>query len=299
MITAFPKIFTLGTSYVKDIFNEEVEISEKIDGSQFAFGRIDGKVVLRSKGREMFLESHDRMFLEACMFVNSNSHLFPDGIIFYTEYLKKPKHNTLKYNRIPKNHLMLFAMMHISQTFKSNLSEYADLLGIECVPIIYKGKIDNLSELTGLLSRDSVLGGVKIEGVVAKNYERSFLLGGQPIPIMAGKYVSESFKEVNRERWGAEEKTASRMEVFKESFRTEARWQKAIQHLEERGVLNHEPSDIGKLIKEIQADIEAEEKENIKYFLWNEFKGEIMRKATWGAPEWYKKKLMESSFAEE
>jgi len=165
--------------------------------------------------------------------------------------------------------------------------------------IIYKGKIGNLNELTDLLSRDSILGGAKVEGVVAKNYERSFLLGGQPIPIMAGKYVSESFKEVNRERWGAEEKTASRMEVFKESFRTEARWEKAAQHLEERGVLNHEPADIGKLIKEIQADIEAEEKENIKYFLWNEFKGEIMRKATWGAPEWYKKKLMESSFTEE
>ena len=129
MITAFPKIFTLGTSYVKDIFNEEVEISEKIDGSQFAFGRINGNVVLRSKGRQMFLESPDQMFLEACMFVNSNSHLFPDGIVFYTEYLKKPKHNTLKYDRIPKNHLMLFAVMHISQTFKPNLSEYADLFG--------------------------------------------------------------------------------------------------------------------------------------------------------------------------
>jgi len=117
MITAFPKIFTLGTAYVKDIFNEDVEISEKIDGSQFAFGRINGEVVLRSKGRQMFLESPDQMFLEACMFVNSNSHLFPDDIIFYAEYLKKPKHNTLKYDRIPKNHLMLFAISLLCKNF--------------------------------------------------------------------------------------------------------------------------------------------------------------------------------------
>ena len=34
MIQAYTKIFAIGTDYIRDIFNEEVEISEKIDGSQ-------------------------------------------------------------------------------------------------------------------------------------------------------------------------------------------------------------------------------------------------------------------------
>lgn len=34
MIKAFPKIFSIGTDYIKDIFKEEVEITEKIDDSR-------------------------------------------------------------------------------------------------------------------------------------------------------------------------------------------------------------------------------------------------------------------------
>jgi len=49
MISAFPKIFTLGTDYISDIFKEEVEITEKIDGSQISFGKIEGELYMRSK----------------------------------------------------------------------------------------------------------------------------------------------------------------------------------------------------------------------------------------------------------
>lgn len=44
MIRAFPKIFAIGQRYISDIFKDEVEISEKIDGSQFCFGKIGGQV---------------------------------------------------------------------------------------------------------------------------------------------------------------------------------------------------------------------------------------------------------------
>lgn len=36
MKPAFPKIFSLGTNYIQDIFKEEVEVTEKVDGSQRA-----------------------------------------------------------------------------------------------------------------------------------------------------------------------------------------------------------------------------------------------------------------------
>lgn len=55
MIKAFPKIFAIGTDYIKDIFSETVEVSEKIDGSQFGFGKINGDVFMRSKGAQLFV----------------------------------------------------------------------------------------------------------------------------------------------------------------------------------------------------------------------------------------------------
>jgi hypothetical protein len=296
MITSFPKVFAIGTDYIRDIFNEEVEVTEKIDGSQFDFGKIGGKVYMRSKGAMLFSENPEKMFSEGISYIESIQDKLPEGKVFFCEYLKKPKHNTLKYNRIPKNHIMLFSVMDINRQAFENSTDWNDVLEIEHVPVIHYGKVENATELIDLLKKESVLGGCNVEGVVVKNYHRQFLLGGQPMPLMAGKFVSESFKEVHRERWGAEEKGKSRMETFFESFRTPARWEKAVQHLQEKGELKNEPSDIGKLFKEVHIDIESEEKEAVKEFLWREFNGELKRRASGGMAEWYKNKLMERSF---
>ena len=302
MIKAFPKIFAIGQDYIIDIFKEEVEITEKIDGSQFDFGKINGELYFRSKGVQLYPESAEKLFLNAIEYVLNISDKVPDNTIFYCEYLRTEKHNVLKYNRVPKNNLMLFGVSDATGTkFISKyeeLKQYADLLDIEVVPIFYYGKIDNPEQLVSFLEKESILGGTKIEGVVVKNYQRQFLLGGQPIPLMMGKYVSESFKEVHRKSWGNEFTAKGKLELFKDSFKTEARWYKAIQHLRDNGELEFSPRDIGKLLKEIQKDIEDEEKENIKEFLWNEYGKEIMRRAVMGFPEFYKNFLLQRSFKE-
>ena len=296
MIPSFPKIFAIGTRHVQNIFDDEVEISEKIDGSQFCFGKINGTVYVRSKGAQLYFDNPEKMFLIAIDYIQSIQERLPEGIIFYVEYLNKPKHNTLKYNRVPKNNLILFGIMSDTMVFDEDLSYSADLLDIETVPIIYKGKVGNAEYLKSMLERESVLGGCKVEGIVVKNYNRPFIINGMDVPIMSGKYVSEAFKEVHQNRRGTEEKGKNKLETFFESFRTEARWGKAIQHLRERGELENAPSDIGKLIKEVQSDIEEEEKENIKDFLWKEFNGQLKRKASAGVAEWYKNRLLNNSF---
>jgi len=296
MIQAYPKIFTIGTDYIRDIFKDPVEITEKIDGSQFAFGRVNGEVSIRSKGAMLYFENHQKMFSQAISYIDQIRDRIPDGYIFYAEYLQKPKHNTLKYDRIPKNHLMLFGVMTVGQKMILDTAKYADLFEVEQIPIIDFCRIENITDLNAMLERESALGGCTVEGVVVKNFNHPFLLGGQPIPIMAGKFVSEKFKEVHRERWGQEEKTKGRLEIFIESFQTEARWEKAVQHLAEKGELEHEARDIGKLIKEVHADIKTEEAESIKTFLFSEFLGQINRRATSGMPEWYKQRLAERSF---
>lgn len=291
MLKAFPKIFALGTKYVLDIFNEDVEITEKADGSQFCFGKVDGELFVRSKGVQLFFDNPEKMFAQAVDYIASIEEKIPDNMAFYAEYFKKPKHNTLAYDRIPKNHLMLFGAMNPDLTFIPDFSQYADLFDIEMVPVIHTGKADP-QMIEKLLDRDSVLGGAKIEGVVVKNYHRPFLLGGQPLPLMCGKYVSEKFKEVHGKNWGKEKTSAGKLETFFSSYRSEARWEKAVQHLRDAGKLAMEPKDIGSLIKEIQVDIMEEEAEAVKDFLWNNFRGELMRKATAGFPEWYKKRLL-------
>lgn len=294
-IKSFPKIFAIGTDYIKDIFLEEIEITEKVDGSQFVFGRVSGELYARSKGAPLYFDNPNKMFAQALDYVSSIAHLIPDNTIFYCEYLQKPKHNTLVYGRIPKNHLMLFGVSDTTDAFKSNLEEYASLLDIEHVPVVYRGFIKEPQEIFDLIKNKSVLGEADMEGIVVKNYQRPFLLGGQPIPLMAGKYVSETFKEKHKVGWEGQ-KTKGRISLFLDSFKTEARWQKAIQHLKEKGEIENSPKDIGKLMKEISVDIIAEEKEAIKDFLWGEYKGELARTATRGFPEWYKKKLVEDSF---
>ncbi len=296
MITAYPKIFIIGTDYIREIFDGEVEVTEKIDGSQFCFGKIKGQLYLRSKGAMLYQENPEKMFKEAIDYIVSIKDYLPNNITFYSEYLKTPRHNVLKYNRVPQNHLILFGVIDTAQRCLLSIQHYAEQFGIESVPVLYRGKIISPEQLTALLDTESILGGTKIEGVVVKNFNKAFLLGGQPIPLMAGKFVSEKFKETAKEKWGKEHTRGGHFLTFLESFKTEARWQKAIQHLRDSGKLENSPRDIGNLLKEIQKDITEEEKENIKNFLWNENKGDIFRYATKGFPEWYKSQILKSAF---
>ena len=298
MIKAYPKIFTIGQDYIKDIFNEDVEVTEKIDGSQIAWAKIDETLYVRSKGQMLYIENAEKMFAAGIEYLHSIKDKMPDRIVCYGEYLQKPKHNALAYSRIPKNNIILFGMIGTDDLVQENIDPYAELLDLERVPVLYRGKINTIEHLLSFFDRESILGGSKIEGVVVKNFFRRFLLGGQPMPLMAGKVVSEAFKETHREKWG-QNTGKGQFETFKESFRTEARWQKAIQHLQERGQLENAPKDIGALVKEVQQDILTEETESIKNWLFKEFKPEILRKSTAGLPEYYKKKLMERSLEHE
>lgn len=302
MIISFPKIFALGTRYLEGIFDNDVEITEKIDGSQFNFGKIDGQLYARSKGQEQNLEAPDKMFQIAIDYVKSVEDKIRDDTMYFCEYLNKPKHNILKYERVPKNNLILFGVSDKSGTYftksHSELEAYANELDIEVIPLISYGKVDQVENIKNFMEQDSVLGGVKIEGLVVKNYEKEVLVGGYILPLMIGKYVSEKFKEVHRENWGKLHTARGGWQLFVESFKTEARWHKAVQHLTEKGELENTPKDIGALMKEIERDVVEEEEQNIKEFLWKEFHGDIIRKARGGFPEWYKEQLLDKSFKE-
>lgn len=298
MIKSFPKIFSLGTDYIKEIFDGEVEVTEKIDGSQFGFGRINGEIFVRSKGCMLHIDAPNNMFKEGVDYIASIQDRLPDNTIFHAEYLQTPKHNSLEYERIPQNHLILFSVSDSTEKFLGHeeIKKWAEILKIDYVPIVFKGIIDSPEKVFELIGNESVLGKAQMEGVVVKNYNKPFLLGGQPIPLMSGKYVSESFKEVHNTSWKGEHTGRGKWDVFKQGYCTEARWTKSVQHLKEKGELENSPKDIGKLLKEIQRDIAEEEREEIKKFLWEYFGTDVLRVAVSGFPEWYKKSLLVESF---
>jgi hypothetical protein len=297
-MNAFPKIFTIGHKYIKNIFDDEVEITEKIDGSQLGFGKINNSLIIRSKGKEQQLEYPDKLFFEGIEYIKLIQDKLPNGYMFYGEYLKKPKHNCLCYNNIPKNHIVLFGVCTEDKTFYNyeELKKYANLLNIDVIPLLYKGKINNANELKELLKYKSYLGGVNVEGVVIKNYNKDLMIGGHIIPIMCGKYVSEEFKEVHKRDWKRNNTIKGKWEIYKESFKTKARWLKAVQYLRDNNEIEGTPVDIGKIMKRIHEDITCECKEQIKDFLWKEFGKEVLKTATKGVAEWYKEKLLDENF---
>jgi hypothetical protein len=292
----FPKIFALGTTYVRDIFSDDVEVTEKVDGSQFVFGQVNGALSVRSKGAVIDPAAPPSMFRQGVDYVAGlwAGRALPEGVVYFCEYLQKPKHNVLAYTRTPKNGLCLFAVYDpIIQGFSSSrerLVYEATQLDIDPVPLLRAGRVESMADLAGFMEQDSYLGGVKVEGVVVKNHHRPFLLGGQPIPLMSGKYVSEAFKEVHRGK-RADYSGKGRWETFVDSHRSEARWAKAAQHLRETGSLTGTPADIARLVTEVKRDVLDEERAEIERVLWREFAPEVARKAVSGLPDWYKAQL--------
>jgi hypothetical protein len=293
-----PKIYTLGTRYTKDLFVGEVQIQEKIDGSQFTFMKHNGKLHFRSKGVVLYDAEQNKQFAPIINYLVDNATKIPDNYLFHGEYLAKPRHNTLAYDRIPRNYLTIFAMKGIRSD--SYIEDYermawcADRMGFDVVPLLFRGEvIEPNIFLTELLEIESYLGGCKVEGVVIKNYAHSYQFSNMTIPFLCGKYVRDDFKEKNQV---AHKKLSNqgKLEDLKQELRSEVRWGKAVQALRDNGQLVDEPKDIGPLMKYINQDIEVEEKEYIKDKLYNIYKKELLRSATYGFPEWYKEKLLDS-----
>ena len=301
LIPGFPKILTLGDRITRDIWKGPVEITEKIDGSQFSFGRVQGHVYMRSKGADIVHEDNNKIFDPAKAFVRSIEELLPEGVIFHGEFVGRPKHNTLIYRRVPKNFVMMFGIT-AEEDWKLQFGEHpyqqrdhwCRILGCEEVPVLFQGDApegDKYDWLMEFISEESVLGQAQREGVVIKNYAQPVFLAGLSTPFMSAKIVSQEFKEKHKVAWN-QGAGKDRLTLIGESLNAKPRWLKAIQRMRDDGNLTDSPRDIGPLLKSLHEDIEAEEVENIKEMLWKLFSKDIKRIAVSGFPEFYKDYLI-------
>jgi len=298
MLHSYPSIFNLGHKLIKNIFDTEVLIEEKVDGSQFSFGKHDGVLFMRSKGAVLYEPVTDKLFRGAAEYVVSVKEQLQEGWIYRGEVLCRPKHNSLEYERTPQNNVIIFDIDRGDQDYLTpeEKKAEADRLGLETVPVFFRGKVDNYEQLKSLFENVSVLGKAKIEGMVFKNYNQY----GPDKKVLMAKWVSEAFKEVHGKEWGAANPgRADFLTILVAALKTDARWEKTIQHLREAGTLEESPRDIGNLLREIQNDVKKEMGEEIKEKLFAYYWPQIARGVIGGFPEYYKDRLAKSQFASE
>ena len=296
MIHSYPQVFQLGHRCVEGIFDGPVVLQEKVDGSQLSFGTIDGALQVRSKGQQIVLGGPAGMFDKAIETITALEPLLTPGFVYRGEYLSKPHHNALVYTRVPAKYIILYDISgngdEVYMPYDKVCAEAARL-GLEVVPQFFEGVITDRAMFNELLERDSVLGGTKIEGVVAKNYNRF----GQDKKCLMAKYVRTDMREMNAD---AQKRLAPKggdiITQLIETYRVPARWQKAVQHLRERGDLQQAPQDIGPLMKEVQADVLKEEEDAIKAVLFKWAWPQIARAISHGLPDWYKEELAKQAF---
>jgi len=304
-------IFNLGHRAVADLFTVPVQVQEKVDGSFFAFGLYEEQVTseytnaahyelkIRSKGAMMIPDAPQAMFKSATEAVQKRQHLLKPGWQYRGEILCKPKHNALAYDRTPKDNIILFDVLTDEEVYLTydELKAEAERLGLEVVPQLFSGMITTAEELRKFLDRESILGGQKIEGVVVKPLNPLY---GPDKKMLFGKFVSEAFKEVHRKAWG-ESNPGPKDIILQlgERYATQARWQKALIHLQEEGVITDSPKDIGLLIKAVAPDVLKECEEEIKEALFKYAWPHISRMVTRGLPDWYKNLLLINQFETE
>lgn len=296
----YSKIYALGHREVRDIFDEDCIVEEKIDGSQFSFGVYDStagpKLRCFSRRREIELEAPDSLFAGAVGTVKGlhNRGLLERNWTYRGEVLKAPRHNTLEYGRAPEGNVIIFDIDTGDQFYMGPVDKEieAERLGLECVPC-YPIAPTCPDDVKGLLEKESCLGKAKIEGVVIKNYKKF----GEDKKVLMGKYVSEAFKELHQGAWKkANPSIGDVIQELVDTLRTEARWRKAMQHLADDGALVYEPKDIGLLIREIQKDVKEEQSDYIREILFAHAWKKIQKQVVGGAAEWYKDELLKLQF---
>lgn len=292
---SYPKVYAIGHGAVAELFLDDIIVEEKVDGSQFSFGIFNGELKLKSKNNDLIETAPEKMFDLAVETVLSIKDKLVDGWTYRAEYLQKPKHNVLAYDRTPYKNIILFDINTGEETYLSRREKESEAirLGLEIVPLLFEGKVSSEVDLEKLLTTTSVLGGQKVEGFVCKNYSR---FDKQKKALM-GKFVSENFKEKHKKDWKEENPGQNDIiELLIAMYRTTARWDKAIIHLKEAGQLEGNPTDIGKVVKEVPKDLLSECEDEIKKYLMDWALPKLMRGVNRGLAQYYKERLMKSQF---
>lgn len=304
-----PKIYTIGKWETAGLLDQAVNVEEKVDGSQFSFGFFPStfpymmpfpleELRIRSKSQQINPASPPGMFLAAVEYVKNNIQRLKPNYTYRGEVLSKPKHNVLKYSRVPVGNVIIFDILNEKGEYLSYGDKWAEAsrLGLEVAPLLWSGTLDRVDGLASFFSLDSCLGGTKIEGVVVKPTAPNGAPLNKDGGLLMGKVVSDAFKEVAKSGvnrpLGEGSMRADIVAILAERYATKARFQKSVQHLRELGVLVNSPKDIGPIVIEMISDVFKEEEHEIQEALLDWVNKDLRRAIVADVPRWYKQVLM-------
>lgn len=164
---SYPSIFALGHKAIKDLLTVPVIVEEKVDGSLFSWGLDEnGFIRVRSKGAELQPLAPEKMFTKAVELANRLAPILHPGWTYRGEFLSKPKHNALAYDRVPNGNVILFDVNTGHEAYLSYQEKSAEAarIGLECVPLLFSGTVATVEQFRALLDTPSVLGGQKAKG---------------------------------------------------------------------------------------------------------------------------------------
>ena len=290
---------------VQDIWQGDIIVEEKIDGSQFRVELDAGEIKCGSHHVDD-LSQVDSMFKRA---TDAAQDIFKDynhngnKITIFCEYLGKPKQNAIAYSRTPEKLLTVFDIK-VNEKYMDRDGKEAwasTFKGLEIVPLLWKGKGEDFTDeiKEELLSKPSYLGHQagydRVEGIVVKNYSKWYDVDKYPYlegHWLCTKIVNKSFQEKNK----VENPSAGNdLQNLKESLHSIPRYRKTYQHLKEKGLITNELKDLALIIPEVKKDIQDEEIQCIKDELFSIYGKDIMSYATKGVAEWYKEFLVEQT----
>ncbi len=303
---SYPKVNAQHKIGQESILSGPVVLEEKTDGSMIRIKITPDSMEFGSRRVEFNNRGIDSTFTKGVETFEQNNPIGKhfgeytefSAVHLFGEYFKSEKQNTIKYNRIPKNHIMLFDVAiedsdgRLEWCNNLEINSWAKACEIESVPVLYEGEDVTLEQIKKLSEEESILGGAKREGVVIKNRKERYntkLLSLQEHPFQLAKNVRPEFQEENRaEHPGRGDK----VQQLIESYNTKARWQKAIFRLRDEGKLNGEMKDLKQLIPEVQTDILVEDLDEIKNKLASIFMKDLQRHSVKGLPEFYQDYLI-------
>ncbi|CAH6421083.1 RNA ligase [uncultured virus] len=267
------------------LFRGPVVVQLKIDGSNVSFWKHPetGQVLARS--RSIMLDYANpkfrmsKMFLRFVDSINAVSDRLDPRFVYRGEYLEKPRHNCITYDRLPRHNVVLFDLQDAASGEYLGLQALLDeaaRIEFDVVPTLHCGTLeagarDPLLQhiMQAKTAHPSVAGsrsdfmGAQFEGIVVKNYGERTADG---VPLM-GKLVAEEFCESFRRPaiWRNGPGLTSQLGDL---YRNTNRYQKAYQHLRDSGLLSHTHDDIPDLAASAKQDIVDEELEEIKDVIW-------------------------------
>jgi hypothetical protein len=141
--------------FIELISNEEIIIYEDVQGSKIWINYVNGNWLIRPKNInqnpinlvDLAMQKYYKYAWAYLLSLPDEvTDLLRPNMYFCFEYFPDEQPAHIKYERIPKNNLILTTICKYGKKYSYDIEElkiYADLFGVETLPIIYNGKLSD------------------------------------------------------------------------------------------------------------------------------------------------------------